>query len=425
MVCKYNKLTFHFPLLSLAKHFFSFFHQKLLQGGRLNVELLSSLIQMNSDVEHQLAECRELGSYYDESLNVIGLKYDYDYRFRGILSEMKILSNVYLSNYHFFKDQEASHQNMMVDGLVFNLNRPFEMILCRAFEEYFEGDAKFKHKNINDFTSMNSDPLSFQLKPDCWFTIENKEIILDAKHKVFSKRTKDMDDEIGHKFSKVGRSDMYQIISYAATRPDEKEKKGIYGLIALSEESSNSMGGSGYISGDCVWSSSSDNEFNINVLAMDLGAFLYDLGVSIEDSTTSRLPGDTLEMDGRGLFIKLGREMNAILKISNREIFQSANELLGIIQKDHSEWIRGFKVRSVSSGKLDSLIEIYKHIAKTHGCILSFSFKHFLDDEILDFISAIKSELDLYGHDDEEFKYFKSYQLLEKIEKRQSLTLVG
>ena len=230
-VCTYRKISFDHELLSLMKEFFIHFTDKINNSKKFPL-LASELEAMTSHVSHMFSEARPLKSYIDECVKVCSLKYDHDHRFIKIMSHVKYLAHFYLDNNLFFSNLKNKNLPPM-DGFVFNLNRPFELILQRSMGLLY-GEAKnnknFTHaRYIHDEKAeaveekfigrKNTDnifvPTRSTWLTDCWFQIGERTVILDAKHKVLSR------DFIKPKDIKKSES-----VEYASRRDDEDDKDG-------------------------------------------------------------------------------------------------------------------------------------------------------------------------------------------------------
>lgn len=316
MICKYNRISFRHPVLSLVREYFSYFGNLLHKINTLGDKVSEDLMTSTAHVNYLFSEADILDSYLDESLKLVSGAYDQDDRFFNIIENLKILGSFYLDNNLYFS-QQSNLSNLKMHGLVFNLNRPFEYIIKKACESYLN----ISSKSYSEFTKIkyeSTDKL-FQMKPDIWLQYKNKTIILDVKHKIHSG---DLDEE-DIKKEKLDRNDLYQLISYMTTHPlksfegnnahPEEANANIYGIVSLLEERVlNDY--SCYVKREAVQALNVDTlKEKIIIVPVRLGSFLVDLGSAV--SKNNFYYKETgLESLGDGLFYELGKQLNTIFK---------------------------------------------------------------------------------------------------------------
>ena len=133
------------------------------------------------------------------------------------------------------------------DGLLFNLNDLFELILRKSLSSLYKGNKEksyFRDGAINSIVVERSiGKKSYKsMIPDCLGIFENlkdeyrakfsdnfegKVYIIDAKHKMYFK-----DGQL----EDISRSDFYQITSYGRTYNNAESLNAIYSLVGIQEE---------------------------------------------------------------------------------------------------------------------------------------------------------------------------------------------
>lgn len=341
-ICNFNKISFHFPLLSLIRHFFRYFSTTLAKADFVGEELKKEIRLFANNIDNHLSACNDLPDYYHECINVISDKYTFDTRFASFIPELIVLSNIYISNPYFYNDSDIKSK-VKTKGLVFNLNRPFEMILRKACEEFYHDKTpEFLHDKITNFSkviSKKGNSKGLQMEPDCWFVVGNTEVILDAKHKVFIKDGFDDEDNDNNNSNlKFKREDMYQIISYAVARPNRKRYNGVYGLVGLVLEdgNSNSINDGNYvpenfheivtvvntldIAFDDSENMTSNGEIQIQLISVKFGQFLKDLGIYINHKRNGCVGNDITIPNEDAInkkFFELGAQLDKLLKVNS------------------------------------------------------------------------------------------------------------
>lgn len=359
-VCTYRNITFDHPLLALIKEFFLYFSKQINNstfGSSVNNK---KLIQMASHVSVIFSESRKLSSYTDECLKICSRKYDDDGRFSKLIKPLKYLASFYLDNHSFYTLDE-NKQLPAAEGLVFNLNRPFELVIKKSMQAvsndaFFPNLDSFTHVRYFEqgsdtaLTKLNKRGKSIMVKnnllPDCWFKIKEKVVILDVKHKVF-KGNHFINNSNVKNDSRINRSDLFQIISYMRMHPDNsnklnKENENIYGLVALEQDSRFIDNFGHYVVSEAIDAKFFSKDINIfknkenykiKVVTVRFSQFLSDLGEWInyqEQSST-----DDFAFNYEGLFKEFGIQLSSQLGInvgntdySSDDVLSSVNEMI-------------------------------------------------------------------------------------------------
>ena len=369
-VCDSKKLLLDHPLLSLTKHLYSFFSLGL-KKKNIPLEMIDEIDVYCSFVNSIFSESSELKNYHKECVNLLNGVYDNKSNTLFFLPELKSLANIYLSSSIFIQEQKTKEK--IIDGIVLNLNRPFEIILRKSCEAYWK-DARFLHSTIDKFTKIKfKHGGDSQMKPDCWFLINDTEVILDAKHKIYSLVQKG-ENGLSPSFYNIDQKDIYQILSYANFRPhSDKIKNGAYALVALNKEES--LHSDQYISLKKNTFTPEKSKIDINLITMNLGKFLKDLGESILGFPKTKLasyPEHNIKYEYDGIFTKLGEEINQILEIT------PSKDLIDLIEKFHENlrlYNDLYRMHHDSFGDrkaFNSLVLFYlKLLKKRHICDLS------------------------------------------------------
>ncbi|MDO9181320.1 MAG: hypothetical protein Q7U04_02875 [Bacteriovorax sp.] len=400
-VCTYRKVSFDHPLLSLIRQFYAFFPAKIYDSGSAK-DLASELTLISSNVESMFSESRPLNSYVNECVKVCSSGYDNDYRFSRLMKNVKYLAQFYLDNSLFFSSNE--NENLpQSNGLVFNLNRPFEIVLQRSMRYVF-GDSENIFPKIENFThtryidneiegvrldeikymgEYNSNNELVSAKniwlPDCWFKLGERVVILDAKHKVLSKKNvfteEDEDEEDNENVNdenvkkgkdyKIDRTDLFQLITYMSMHPDRVnkttniEENNVYSLIALNEEDEFTDKHSEYVLDDAPvvvkFFSGSENKFynvapenKIKIVPVRFGQFLLDLGLRLKPNDYNQPNSDDFEKGCEEVFINFGLQIAKKLGIDKyvkeelqNYFFRDLNQLLSDV--GHFERFYSFK----------------------------------------------------------------------------------
>ncbi|MES2528683.1 MAG: hypothetical protein V4598_16485 [Bdellovibrionota bacterium] len=309
--CTFKKIDFSHPLIFFSKFCFKHFLAIFQSVPLLPSSSVDDLSQMTTIIDQKFSECRSDLDIIKVSLDIISGVYDQHPQFSNIIPECKLLANIYLDSTYFFSTQAGPNIRNLPMGIALNLNRAFEAILRNSVEAFLISksefsDIKFKirHNRTSDFPKFYKEKKEyFQMKPDCWFEVGKKTVIIDAKHKIATRTSED-----GLDFEKIDRNDLYQITSYAYTH-GSNEVEGIYGILALHEESDFDEF-ENYIKSSY---SIHIQDKEIIVMSTKLNKFLFDVGVSLKEMNTANWDS-TYHQAADGLFIKLGSEINRILK---------------------------------------------------------------------------------------------------------------
>lgn len=306
-VCTYKRIAFSHPVLSLVKEFFHYFSNKFRDLNLLSDDSRKHLDFISAHVENILSEVLPAKDPIASSIALLSGEFDRDHRFFKIISKIHILANYYLDNHYFF-NQKSSDRKM--NGLVFNLNRPFESLVretCKAMG--------LRQLEIKKFTKVKIESNVFQMKPDCWFQLEDGgTMILDVKHKIYSLVNTPLNEQKdSYDLNKLDRNDLYQIISYILTHPSKNKKlRNVYGLIALHEETSYSSSGK-YVK-FCHDVAVENISERIKVVSVCLGSLLTDLGLYIAKKHESKaLVEQQLNYDFSHFFYDFGLQLNEVL----------------------------------------------------------------------------------------------------------------
>lgn len=347
-ICNKTKIVTNHPVFFLVKTIFHFFYFDFQSDNIFPKEFVSKLQIICSHVESMFTS----SSFSDPvkiACDVLHGKYDKAEPFRIIMPELKILASVYLDNKIFFSEnnQQYKSNDIPISGMVFNLNRPFEIIIRKSLEYFF----KDKCAHIDSLPVLTQKgKIYFKMKPDIFLRINERTLILDVKHKVKSRELLSGDDrDFSHE--KIDRNDLYQIISYATAFREYQKKNDpndIFGLIALHSENKLSTR-EDYIVTHEIIEVENRNEFKINLLTVRLGSFLHDLGYAIKDSNNSSTYIEG-ERDFRGMFVELGEQINLKLQI----ISPLLNEINDLKENVHEE-----KERNLINS-FDGLLYLYK-----------------------------------------------------------------
>ncbi len=410
------ELKYNDPFLSLLRFYYRFFDSVLKKSMTLSISLKDELSMMTSHVDSYFSECEELGDYSKSSMGVIsGVLGNSNFKLRALVPEMKVLANLYLVNNLFFnKDLESSE--LYTDGLVFNLNRPFELLLRRACSTFLEENGnKFVHKNQKEFSALvdEQNAVKLQMKPDCWFYVNSVEVILDAKHKVFEEQLIS-NEGIDYEQKKIDRNDLYQIMSYCSTSPeDSKIQDKIVGLVGLSEESQED--GADYVQSSMKWTVSGHKDFPpVNIVSMNFGRFMLDLGRQIDRTDLDVVSNPTYE----SIFYSLGKSINEHLKIvENNELIKLYDSFFDYVVNDCvDDEVREIYQLDIESDGFFRFLKFYnKLVLKKTNRAINLSPGMFKDEEKSQFVALLKKDLNDFLNDDEDYEDFSSTQYLSSL----------
>ena len=193
-----------------------------------------------------------------------------------------------------------------MNGMIFNLNRPFENLLIHSLE--LTGVFKHHHYIENNVLKSSNESFNkvdgFLMKPDCWGVITSdgnhanspKFLMVDAKHKIMSHKIETETEVESIDFKKINRSDFYQISTYAYSHRGSF-KNAMYGLVGLSEEDTPNME-QRYVEAsfktliDCSsdhYQNESNRSIEINRIVVNFGTLLRDIGKAIKSSQNTKL----------------------------------------------------------------------------------------------------------------------------------------
>jgi 5-methylcytosine-specific restriction endonuclease McrBC regulatory subunit McrC len=309
--CTFKVIDFSHPVLFFAKFCFNHFLSVFQSVPSIPSVAMDELNEMATVIDQKFSECRNDLDPIKVALEILSGKHDQNHHFYSIIPECKLLANVYLESTYFFSQHVQIKDKVLPMGIALNLNRAFELILRKAIECFLEDTRsnvelgfKIRHERVTDFAKyLKHGEEYFQMRPDCWFEVNGVTVIIDAKHKIASRSSDDSVD-----FDKIDRNDLYQITSYAYTH-SSTTGKGIYGILALHEESNFDEFESYIKSGYHL----QIKDKQITVLSMKLNKFLYDVGYSIQDLNSFGQTDNSKEI-ANSLFVKLGEELNNALK---------------------------------------------------------------------------------------------------------------
>jgi len=244
--CEYNNLSFDLPYYRVIKDGY----RDLLRRLNKNDLLISGVFRLIYQ-GLQLVNRVPHSNDFIRNAMVVREKADPQGRIIGLPQKVLPLSELiqFFSAYILKEDRGVSPGISFMQGILFNLNYLMEYILRRSLrstysnfeiqKNLFSGGAinkvHFRQQgNIANLGSMRPDCKGVFSKFNDWIPaslqtfFEGKIYIFDAKHKVFSSN-----DEL----ERIGRDDLYQIISYSATHNNLEARQGIYGLVGLETES--------------------------------------------------------------------------------------------------------------------------------------------------------------------------------------------
>jgi hypothetical protein len=225
-VVTFSTLAYSDPLISFLKFAVPFVSNRIIKffGSATSKELCRE-----SAVVENLLESTKVPK--DPFLSALEIVYDslaFNQKFIALLPEARILAHFVL----FTSVGMGETGRFKGDGLLLNLNRPFESLLrnCLLATEKFRP----VNERLNEIF-LGENRASFVMRPDCkgWLNINGKEtfVILDAKHKIMEGEVQDDVDA-----TSINRNDFYQIISYAMTHSFGKTGDCRYMLVGLRAE---------------------------------------------------------------------------------------------------------------------------------------------------------------------------------------------
>lgn len=397
-VCSYNNISFQHPILALIREYFVYFSNQFSKGTIHCSEISQKLIPLVSHVNQIFSETNYTYNYQEETVKLISGYHDQDHRFFNIIPCMKILGQFYLDN-HFYFSREEQNNKLKMQGLVFNLNRPFEYIVRLACEKLI-GQKANSYKDFTKVEYLDSNS-TFQMKPDVWFEMKDKTVIIDVKHKIISQNFSDGDFEDIEK-EKLDRNDMYQLVSYMMThrgknnsnscKKNKVSATNVYGIVSLMNEKTPTN--YNYIDFNHGKNKPSSYDLyietvneKITIVPMKLGSFLVDLGKAISNPNYLYLSEYDLQYEGEWLFEELGQQLNSIFK------FKVISELELV-----TDFITEFNDKSIHVGFFDGCVSIKDVLIRVEmdDCYVSSSIaKEFLEKVIIVLVNSNSDKIDL------------------------------
>lgn len=235
-----NKHVCEFPQLSFSNEVFALLKVavpalKARFGNSVSPELKLKLMEATNLILDYTRETEINSEPSATALKLILERLPLSQALRPLGDPIRVISHFYLGQVvHLsrFKDQKKSQ------GLLLNLNRTFEYLLIigmKATGNFNQDMDPINEIYYQDKTGSKTD--IDPMRPDCKGTLSfngnSYYLLLDAKHKIFSRvASKEDADETGS----ISRADMYQVLSYGLTSKHRKHKKQIVVLVGLAKE---------------------------------------------------------------------------------------------------------------------------------------------------------------------------------------------
>lgn len=232
-VCDYTELNQNDPFCILLKNGSKLIYQTI--GKWLNEENRKALYGATKFIESYFHSTKNSTNLQMLCFQLLSEKLK-NSKFQKVYNELKVIS--YFLLYNQIGYMGADSKSIKINGIMLNLNRVFEKLLCEALT----ATSCFKKDNerLNEvylIDNSGSQPSNFRMRPDCRgfvnFENQNFYLLLDAKHKIMSS---DLDEN--NIEDKINRADLYQMVTYVKTMENRKEEteQTIAVLVGLNYE---------------------------------------------------------------------------------------------------------------------------------------------------------------------------------------------
>lgn len=301
-VCEFPQLSFGNEVFALLRIAVPALRARF--GNSMSPELKLKLMEASNLI---LDYTRETETNSDPSVTALKLileRLPLSPALKPLGEPIRVISHFYLGqviHLSCFKDQKRSQ------GLLLNLNRTFEYLLINGMKA--TGNFNQDMDPINEIFYQDKtgnkteiDPM----RPDCKGTLSingrSYYLLLDAKHKIFSRGSSEEDAE---ETGSIRRSDIYQVLSYGLTSKHRKHKRQIVGLVGLATETEL---GSGYLYRlpDVVVEFNNE-QFLIQRFAMNFARILIDIS---RDLAATNSPANVFKKIGSDLISAMALDSN-------------------------------------------------------------------------------------------------------------------
>jgi hypothetical protein len=249
-VCSFPELNFNDPLLCFIKKLGAILPGWLPEFvGEIRDSSLKSEL---STIAYLLRDTIPVDDHLEIASQLVNYNLKYNAKYVALEPLARILAIFALSRATGLEktDGNNSNEKLNVPGILLNLNYPFQDLIGLALKSATGNKYEPDTRDFNEITYKNKPRANNRMNPDCRgsFLKEKREsyLICDAKHKIMLPGepilfdTADSDDLIPDsgrdRYVAIKKPDFYQIISYAMTHANFRERHCFYALCGLNEE---------------------------------------------------------------------------------------------------------------------------------------------------------------------------------------------